>query len=213
MKLREKIFNTLIKDYIKHGQPVGSKYLKKIYFNNLASSTIRWHLRKLTKDNLLINANKYLGRIPTDKGWRIYLENNKKLKFKSSNHLSNHLLKKTEKERIDWLLKRFCLYLIMCYNNYYIETGLDYVVQNIEFNNKEFLLKLAYLIKEIKNNKIKINFEPNQLNIFIGREVNISNIDDFSIFCWQKEKNKFFLISPKRINYPLIYSVLIKNFI
>lgn len=208
MEIKEKIFNNLVKDYLKRGKPVGSKRLKKLYFKNLASSTIRRYLRKLAQDNLLINVDNYLGRIPTDKGWRFYLENNKKLNLDKFKFLSN----KTENERIDWLLRKFYLYLLICYNNNYFETGLDCIIQNIEFNNKEIILKLAYLIKNIKNNKIKVNFSFNQINVFIGSEINISNLDDFSIFCWQKNKNKYFLVSPKRINYPLIYSLIIKNF-
>jgi transcriptional regulator of heat shock response len=213
MKIEESIFNVLIKDYLERGKPVGSKYLKKRYFKNLASSTIRWYLRKLTGNNLLVNAEKFLGRIPTDKGWRFYLEKNINFNdYKKKDYLLERI--KNEEEKIDYLLKKFYLYGIIFHNNnYYYENGLDYIIQNIEFNNKENILQLAYLIKTIKNKITKFDFQSNNVKIFIGREINIANIDNFSVFYWQKKKNKYFLISIKRVDYPLIYYSIINNFI
>lgn len=208
MDLKYKVFDTLIKDYLKYGRPIGSKYLKKKYFPNLASSTIRWYLRKLTKDNFIVNIENYAGRIPTDKGWRTYLEKN----INSNKNYSNYFKFKKiikESDKFNYLLKKFYLYSIICYNrNIYLEEGLDYIFKNHEFNQKENILKLAQLIKKIKTNQLKINLNLDKINVFIGREINISNIDIFSIFCWQKNKNKYYLISIKRTNYPLIYNLI-----
>jgi len=215
--LKEKIFNAVIKDYLKRGRPVGSKYLHKVYFPQLPSSTIRWYLRKLINDSLIVNVNKSYGRIPTDKGWRIYFENNLKTNKADVDNLYSQLKKKRAFENIlDSFLKKFCLYALICYNNhYYNEWGLDYIIKNLEFNNKDYIIKLSNLIKKIKTKKDKLNLNNNKLNLLIGKELFIldNKIEDFSMFCWQQNKFQYFLISIKRTDYPLLYNLINKLFI
>ncbi|GIW65674.1 MAG: hypothetical protein KatS3mg094_193 [Candidatus Parcubacteria bacterium] len=211
INLKERVFNILIKDYLKRGRPVGSKYLHKFYLKNISHSTIRWYLRKLTKEELLINSKKNDGRIPTDKGWRFYFERNLNNKFRSTQF---KLLKKNnENEIFDSLLKRFNLYGIIFYNStYFIESGLDYIIRNIEFNNKIYFVGLAYLIKNIKiNNKINIK-NNDDISILIGKEIGLLRCENFSVFTWQNFNKRYFLLSVKRINYPQVYNLIKINF-
>lgn len=209
---KEKIFDILIKDYLKRATPIGSKYIKKKYLKKIPSSTIRWYLRKLAEENLIENVDKYAGRIPTDKGWRFYLEKYKDYYKLNKDYGFKKL--KNEEEKIEWLTKKFLLYSVVFDDkDNCSENGLEYIIKNIEFKNLINFSKLAYLIKKIKEGKIDIDFKPNNLIILIGKEIKINNLDNFSIFCWRKYNNKYFLISTKRINYPEIYFLLIKNFL
>ncbi|MCS7183987.1 MAG: hypothetical protein NZ866_01395 [Patescibacteria group bacterium] len=210
--IKERIFDFLIKDYLKRANPIGSKYLHKKYLSYIPTSTIRWYLRNLTKEGLLINLKSGKGRIPTDKGWRFYFEK-KKNKIDKENYSKEIGKYNSVEEKFNYLLSKFNLYSIICYNsNKYIEIGLDYIIRNSEFDDKKSIIKLAYLIRKIKSNNFIFDYPKKEVILLIGREIKIG-FDDFSLFSWSFKKNKYFLLSPKRLNYPVIYHIIKKMFL
>ncbi|GIW66863.1 MAG: hypothetical protein KatS3mg095_0761 [Candidatus Parcubacteria bacterium] len=216
--MKEKIFDVLIADYLKNGRPVGSKYLHKVYFKKIPSSTIRWYLRKLTEEKIITNVENNQGRVPTDKGWRLYFEKNRDLPDNITYQilLQTKAYKKNNLEfKFNYILKKFNLYGIIYNNNYWRENGLDCIAKNPEFDDRNYFLKLSYLIKSLKNKKISslktITF--NDVNILIGKEISIPKCDEFSIFAWKKSYlYYYFLIGVKRINYPIVYKIIKKLF-
>lgn len=71
---REKdILEYLILQYIDTAQPVSSRTLKKRFDLDISPATIRNVLSDLEEDGLLTQPHISAGRIPTDKGYRLYL--------------------------------------------------------------------------------------------------------------------------------------------
>lgn len=68
------ILQATIEDYIDHIQPVGSQFLKKTHHFNCSSATIRNTLAKLEALGLLTHPFTSAGRIPTDAGYRYYVD-------------------------------------------------------------------------------------------------------------------------------------------
>jgi heat-inducible transcriptional repressor len=68
------ILKATIQHYIATAEPVGSKTLLEEYKFSVSSATIRNALGKLEKDGLLYQPHTSSGRIPSDGGYRLYVD-------------------------------------------------------------------------------------------------------------------------------------------
>lgn len=68
-----KVLIGLIDYYIKTGKPVGSNTLKDIGFKDLSSATLRNYFAHLEEEGYLKQPHSSGGRIPTEKGYRLYI--------------------------------------------------------------------------------------------------------------------------------------------
>ena len=91
----QKILRATIQHYIATAEPVGSKTLVEEYKFSISSATVRNALLRLEKDGLLYQPHPSSGRIPSDGGYRIYVDElltfDKKLHHKIEKHLNQHL--------------------------------------------------------------------------------------------------------------------------
>lgn len=74
-KRYQNILRTTIQHYIATAEPVGSKTLVQEYDLSVSSATIRKALGKLEKAGFLYQPHTSAGRIPSDCGYRIYVDN------------------------------------------------------------------------------------------------------------------------------------------
>lgn len=68
------ILRAIIKNYLETGDPVGSRTISKLSGLNLSSATIRNEMSDLVEMGYLIQPHTSAGRIPTDKGYRFYVD-------------------------------------------------------------------------------------------------------------------------------------------
>ena len=92
---KEKILDAVIRNYLETGEPVGSRTISKYTDLNLSSATIRNEMSDLEEMGYIVQPHTSAGRIPTDKGYRLYVDN--MLKDKLS-QLDERERKVTEKE-------------------------------------------------------------------------------------------------------------------
>jgi heat-inducible transcriptional repressor len=67
------ILNAIIEQYAEVASPVGSSLLAKVF--NVSSATIRAEMADLERQGLITQPHTSAGRIPTDKGYRVYVNN------------------------------------------------------------------------------------------------------------------------------------------
>lgn len=65
------ILNAIIEQYAEVASPVGSNLLAKVF--NVSSATIRAEMAELERQGLITQPHTSAGRIPTDKGYRMYV--------------------------------------------------------------------------------------------------------------------------------------------
>ena len=70
-----KILQAIIRNYLETGEPVGSRTISKYADLNLSSATIRNEMADLEEMGLIKQPHTSAGRIPTDAGYRIYVDN------------------------------------------------------------------------------------------------------------------------------------------
>lgn len=71
---RQKVLQALIEDYIVHAQPVGSRTLVDRYSLGVSSATVRNELSVLEDEGYLTSPHTSAGRIPTDAGYRAFVD-------------------------------------------------------------------------------------------------------------------------------------------
>ena len=71
---KKKILKITIKDYIESAQPVSSRILAKKYHLGWSPATIRNEMADLEEEGYLIQPHTSAGRIPSDRGYRFYVD-------------------------------------------------------------------------------------------------------------------------------------------
>lgn len=71
---KTKILEAIIRNYMKTGEPVGSRTISKYSGLNVSSATIRNEMSDLEELGYIMQQHTSSGRIPTDKGYRFYVD-------------------------------------------------------------------------------------------------------------------------------------------
>lgn len=99
-----KIFNAIIKTYLETGEPVGSRTISKYADLNLSSATIRNEMADLEEMGLIIQPHTSAGRIPSDQGYRMYVDYLMEQKDKEVKEIQNMMIQK--QDRMESVLKQ-----------------------------------------------------------------------------------------------------------
>ena len=97
------ILKAIIRNYLETGEPVGSRTISKYTDLNLSSATIRNEMSDLEELGYIVQPHTSAGRIPSDKGYRLYVDMMMKEKEDELNNLKVELNAKSE--RLDTILK------------------------------------------------------------------------------------------------------------
>ena len=101
---KRKILQAIIRNYLDSGEPVGSRTISKYTDLNLSSATIRNEMADLEEMGLIVQPHTSAGRIPSDKGYRFYVDTMLEEKEREICELKEMLLEK--EERTELLLKQ-----------------------------------------------------------------------------------------------------------
>ena len=101
---KEKILNAIIQNYLETGEPVGSRTISKMSDLNLSSATIRNEMSDLEELGYIIQPHTSSGRIPSDKGYRFYVDHLMEIKDQEVTEMKDLMIEKTEK--MEQLLKQ-----------------------------------------------------------------------------------------------------------
>ena len=99
-----KILHAIIKTYLETGEPVGSRTISKYTDLNLSSATIRNEMADLEELGYIMQPHTSAGRIPSDKGYRLYVDMLMEEKEQELNEMQEQMLEKADK--MDQLLKQ-----------------------------------------------------------------------------------------------------------
>src|SRR5256886_9567552 len=69
---QREILSQVVQEYVATGQPVGSKHLVQRAGLSVSPSTVRNELAELEAWGLLTHPHTSAGRLPTDRGYRLY---------------------------------------------------------------------------------------------------------------------------------------------
>lgn len=99
-----KILHAVIKNYLETGEPVGSRTISKYTDLHLSSATIRNEMADLEDLGYIFQPHTSAGRIPSDKGYRLYVDMLMQDKEQELEELKSVMLEKTD--RVEKVLKQ-----------------------------------------------------------------------------------------------------------
>jgi len=94
---KTKILNAIIQNYLETGEPVGSRTISKYTDLNLSSATIRNEMADLEELGYIVQPHTSAGRIPSDKGYRFYVDHLMEDKNREVNEMKQFVIEHTEK--------------------------------------------------------------------------------------------------------------------
>ncbi len=176
-----KIFNAIIKTYLETGEPVGSRTISKYADLNLSSATIRNEMADLEEMGLIIQPHTSAGRIPSDQGYRMYVDYLMEQKDKEVKEMQNMMIQK--QDRMESVLKQVVKvlanntnYATMISAPQYHRTKLKFI--QLSIINETQLLAVVVAEGNIVKNKV-LNFEHGlnnemllKLNILLNTALN-----------------------------------------
>ena len=213
---QKEILNRIVADFIDLAQPISSEFLEEKHHFGLCPATIRIEMQKLTDGGYLIQPHTSAGRVPTDKGYRFFVNNlfekgiGKEKDFLKLEDLIEKEIEDTVKflQSLTKNLASFSSNLALGYlldEDIFWKEGWEGVLQEPEFKEPKVISDFADVIKQFEEGieDFKIN---SGIKIYIGRENPFSKAKEFSIIlsgCHfpNEKKGVLALLGPKRMAY------------
>ena len=163
---KTKILKAIIQTYLETGEPVGSRTISKYTDLNLSSATIRNEMSDLEELGYIVQPHTSAGRIPSDKGYRFYVDNLMEEKDREVSEMKDFVIERTEK--MEQVLKQVVKLLATNTNYATMITAPQYQQGKLKFIqlsqvDEEQLLAVIVLEGNIVKNKI-IRTELNGLD-------------------------------------------------
>ncbi len=158
-----KILQAIIRTYLDTGEPVGSRTISKYTDLNLSSATIRNEMSDLEELGYILQPHTSAGRIPSDKGYRLYVDTMLDARESEVQSLKEELEEKAGK--IDEVLQKVAKYLAANTNYATMVSGPRYQTKKVKFIqitlvDEEHLLAVIVLDNNaVKNQMIRVE-EP-----------------------------------------------------
>lgn len=185
-----KILQAVIRNYLETGEPVGSRTISKYTDLNLSSATIRNEMADLEELGYILQPHTSAGRIPSDKGYRLYVDNMMREKEKEVEEMKNMLLEKEDK--MEHLLKQVARVLANN-TNYATLISSPTVHRNkvkfIQLSRVDARQILAVIVVEgnvIRNNILEVQEELDdetilKLNMLLNTNLNGLSIEEINL--------------------------------
>ncbi|MFH0853467.1 MAG: hypothetical protein V1853_03610 [bacterium] len=181
-KRKKNILEFVINEHIKQGKPVGSQQLALVESIMVSSATIRNEMAELEAEGFLHQPHTSAGRVPTELGWRYYLDNllpeqklnEKERKFLEKSHAA---AKKSGDHPIKALAKALAevsqdAVMVGFSSNDYYYTGLGNLLTKPEFHSINLMEYLSVVVNHLDEAMSEL-FERGDLqeiNIWVGEE-------------------------------------------
>jgi len=213
-----KILQEVCQQYIKNAFPISSQFLKEKCNFPCSSATIRNEFVALEKKHYLTHPYISSGRIPTDKGYRFFVdkifeegrfldfqERLKKEIFSELKNLSD-ILKISQK--ISQTLSKLSSNLALTYfpeEEILWKEGWEEVIKEPEFQNIQYWQEFLVTLNEFEKNIEKLEWEEKKVKVYIGQENPFSK-KEISVIITKtsfprKKEAMIAILGPKRMDF------------
>ncbi len=190
---KKKILQAVIRNYLETGEPVGSRTISKYTDLNLSSATIRNEMADLEEMGYIFQPHTSAGRIPSDKGYRFYVDammEEKEREFAEMREMKGVLVERQNK--VETLLKQVAK--VLAQNTQYATMisaprSKRSKLKFIQLSRVDARQLLAVIVLEgnvIKNNILPVEEELDdetllKLNILLNTNLNGLAIDEINL--------------------------------
>jgi transcriptional regulator of heat shock response len=215
-KREKEILNTVIGEYVNSAKPVSSQLLEKKYDFGICPASIRIEMQRLTDAGFLSQPHTSAGRVPTDKGYRFFV--NSLLEREG-------LDKEADSEVREWIgveirdtirfiqsvtkhLAAFSSSLALGYSydeEVLWKDGWEDLLRAPEFREERIIFNFTNLLRSFEED-IKGFKADSGIKIFIGRENPFPKSEEFSTIVSRchfpaRKEGILAILGPKRMTY------------
>ncbi len=184
------ILKAIIKTYLETGEPVGSRTISKYTDLKLSSATIRNEMSDLEEMGYIQQPHTSAGRIPSDKGYRFYVNQIMQEKEQEVTEVKELMIQRVD--RVELVLKRLAQLLASNTNYAAMISGPQYhrnklkFIQLSQMNEGKLLVVIVVEGNLIKNAMVNIPEEISQeeilnLNILLNSALNGLTIQEINL--------------------------------
>ena len=189
------ILKAIIKNYMETGEPVGSRTISKLPELNLSSATIRNEMSDLEEMGYILQPHTSAGRIPSDKGYRFYVDEMLREKEIETEEFKDLMFKKVD--RLETVLKQLAKVIARDTNYAAMISGPTIHSNKVKFLQLSKIDKVKLLLVTVAegniiNNKI-IDIESEiseaellNLNLLINTSLNGLTVEEINLSIMNK---------------------------
>lgn len=193
------ILKAIIKNYMDTGEPVGSRTISKCIESRWSSATIRNEMSDLEEMGYIIQPHTSAGRIPSDKGYRFYVDQILQEKDQEVTEMQELMIQRVD--RVEMVLKKLAKLLAKDTNYAALISGPQYHRNKLKFiqlSKVELGKLLIVTVVEgnlIKNTIVNLQEEINDeellnLNILLNTNLNGLTIEEINLGVITKMKEQ-----------------------
>ncbi len=202
MELDERKINILkaiIKNYMDTGEPVGSRTISKYIDSKWSSATIRNEMSDLEEMGYIVQPHTSAGRIPSDKGYRFYVDQIMQEKEQEVTEIQELMIQRVD--RVELVLKKLAKLLANDTNYAALISGPQYHRNKLKFiqlskvDVGKLLIVTVVEGNLIKNSIVQIQEEIQDdellnLNILLNSTLNGLTIEEINLNVISKMKQQ-----------------------
>lgn len=196
---KQKILQAIIRNYMETGEPVGSRTISKYSDLNLSSATIRNEMSDLEEMGYIVQPHTSAGRIPSDKGYRLYVDRILEEKNHEVQELKDLMIERTDK--MEQVLKQVVKVLAANTNYATMVSAPTYHRNKLKFiqlskvNATQILTVIMIEGNIVRNKVIDVTKELDQetvlkLNILLNSVLNGLSIEEINLAMIQNLKEQ-----------------------
>ncbi|MCD4781048.1 MAG: hypothetical protein K8S27_10960 [Candidatus Omnitrophica bacterium] len=223
---KDRVLSLAIDEYIITITPVSSSLLAQQYFPELSSATIRNILAELEQEGFLTHPHTSAGRVPTQKGYRYYVDNlmkeiklleDEKQHIKKAYHaetLELEYLLETTSQIMSHTTHYTSIISVDGWGNKFFCKGTDLIVDYPEYQSLQKIKAILQALEEKEHLLEVINQDlKHKIGIYIGHEITCSQINNCSLVVSSFETRhgptgRMAILGPTRMDYKRVVSTI-----
>lgn len=175
------ILQGIVRQYIKAAHPIGSEHLTRCLDLGLSSATIRSVLQELEEEGYIYQPHTSAGRVPTDKGYRYYVdtepetpldEGQREQLIEQYKQLANEYQRatRTASQLLARMAKTVAVLSEVDSRNVH-EAGLSEFLQQPDENIVEAAREVSYIIDHADSEVAELAPKNDRAAVYIGEEI------------------------------------------
>ncbi|MFC1496332.1 HrcA family transcriptional regulator [Candidatus Margulisiibacteriota bacterium] len=222
-KRKNRILKAIVDDFVDSAIPVGSRTIYKEYIRELSPATIRNEMSDLEEEGFIAQPHTSAGRIPTDSGYRYFIDN--LMKEKDLSHKDAELIKKIAHQikedfddAFDELSNMFSDmmdYLTIAVSHRKAKrrlsaSGVSRLIQQPEFRDVDNTRKIIEILeqRDFLGNLLDEYSKEEAVNVKIGKENKPKEVRDYTIVVTSFNDGEIAIVGPTRMNYQKVTAYL-----
>lgn len=213
MEQRQKdLLAEIIRCYVKSALPIGSRFLEEKCGLGVSSATLRNEMATLEKEGYLTHPHPSAGRIPTEKGYRFFLDNFAKAGKISAKELKllTDFYRKVKilpwENRIRELAKKLAeisrnAVVVGFSPDSFYYTGLSNLFSQPEFKDPDVVYDLGLVIDHLDQVMAKMFGKINATTVRLGSDNPFGEQTSVILTPWRSQEGLMGILGPMRMDY------------